>query len=75
MRKRALALASLLVAALWTAPGEASGPAACAAYSAEPVAMKDPALCAELEAKVRKPSALPLDEYQSALNAYSGRYH
>ena len=74
MEKRALALASLLVVALWTLPAEAADPAACAAYSAEPVAMKDPALCAALEAKVRKPSALPFGEYKSLLNTYSANF-
>ncbi len=36
--------------------------------------MKDSALCQELEAKVRKPSALPLDEYEVVLNAYSANF-
>lgn len=74
MVKPALAVASLLAVVLWTVPGEASGPAACAAYSAEPIAMKDPALCDELEAKLRRPSALPLGEYQTVLNAYGASF-
>ena len=74
MEKRALALASVVLVSLWTVPVEAGDPAACAAYSAEPIAMKDPALCAELETKVRKPSALPLGEYQVVLNTYSASF-
>jgi len=74
MAKKAVALASLLVAALWSVHARAAGPEACAAYSAEPIVMKDAALCRELEAKVRKPSAVPFDEYEVALNAYSANF-
>lgn len=63
-------LSALLLATLWASAASATDPAACPAYRSEPVAMADPALCAELAATIRTPSAVPLDEYQAALNAF-----
>jgi len=75
MRYGSLPLAFMIVAALEVLPAAAAeAPPACAAYRADPVVMTDPALCAELEAKVRKPSALPLGEYETVLNAYGANF-
>jgi hypothetical protein len=60
-------LSAFLLAALWASAASAADEAACPSYRAEPVAMADPALCAELAAKVHTPSTIPLDEYQTAL--------
>ena len=48
-----VALAGVVVATLGAAPAAATEPTACTAFRAEPVVMSDPALCAELEKKVR----------------------
>src|SRR5580692_11939694 len=40
----------------------------------EQVPPKDPAYCADLDAAMRHPSALPLDQYESKLNDFIGHY-
>ncbi|HTW69099.1 MAG TPA: cytochrome P460 family protein [Acetobacteraceae bacterium] len=42
----------------------------CADEQSEPQVPKDLALCAKLDPIVRKPGALPLDQYETALNTY-----
>ena len=71
--QRGLLICAALAAVFLAVPAYAAAPVACEAYRAEPVTMTDPALCASLEKKVRKPSALPLGEYEAVLNAYGAR--
>ncbi len=64
---------------LWTIPAvlAATGAGAetqCSAARATPLLPADPALCAELEATIREPSALALHEYETKLDAFFGRY-
>jgi hypothetical protein len=73
MRRAAPSLAFLL-AAIATSAASAGDPAACPSYRAEPVAMTDPALCAELAAQIATPSASPLDAYEVALNAFAANF-
>jgi Cytochrome P460 len=49
-------------------PGNAAS--LCADEQATPQIPTDPALCAQLDPIVRKPSALPLDQYEVQLNRY-----
>lgn len=50
------------------APGHAAG--LCADEQPTPQLPTDPALCAQLDPIVRKPSSLPLDQYEVQLNRY-----
>src|SRR5690554_1753297 len=74
MRNGFLPLVSLGIAMVVSLPAAAAAPAACPTFRAEPVVMADPALCAELEAKVRNPAALPIGEYETVLNAYGANF-
>ena len=61
-----LAVCGLLIGIL---PGPAWA-TSCPAERTTPLLPRDPALCASLEAVVRKPRALPLDQYQARLGDY-----
>jgi len=67
MTRIALALACVL---LLVAPAAAAG--RCDDEQPTPQLPSDLALCAKLEAIVRKPSALPADQYQVELNRFLG---
>lgn len=67
-RLRALTGVLLLVTGL--IPGVAGAAADCRAERPEPLLPTDTDVCRELDAVVRAPSALPLDEYQLALDRY-----
>lgn len=62
-----------LAAALVVATAGA-GFAACRAERPLPMAAVDPATCASLAAAVRRPSALPLAEYEAVLDRFLGHY-
>jgi len=61
-----------LALAAFAAPAAAAGQ--CPAERAEATVPTDLALCARLEAVVRRPSALPLGEYERTLDAYLGHF-
>lgn len=50
--------------------GEALAAPACVAERDKPLVPEDPALCASLEETVRKPDALPLNEYEAKLAGF-----
>jgi hypothetical protein len=50
--------------------GSAAAAPVCVAEREEALVPKDPALCASLEEAVRKPSALPQNEYEDKLSAF-----
>ena len=65
---------ALLAAPLVLLSIAGSAAAQCLAERPAAMAPSDPALCESLEAAVRAPSALPLDQYQAKLDAYLGNY-
>ncbi len=69
----ARSLAHLLALTL-CASAAVAGPPVCPSERTEPVVMIDPALCAKLDPIVRKPSALPFDQYERLLNQYAANF-
>lgn len=65
-------LAAALSVVLAAEAGAASGH--CAAERTVALTPSDPALCASLAEAVRAPAALPLDQYQTKLDAFLGNY-
>jgi hypothetical protein len=63
-------------AAMWgfAALLAADAEAACVAERLAPMAATDPALCRDLAAVIRKPSALPLADYEAKLDQFFGHY-
>ena len=68
------AVATLAVAMLVSSFSAALAQSQCTAERAEAMVASDPDLCSRLVATVRKPSALPLTEYESALGDFLGHY-
>lgn len=65
-RARAASLALGLIALAF----ELQAASTCPAEQAAPLLPTDPALCARLEGIVRRPAALPLDQYETQLGLY-----
>ncbi len=63
-------LGAWMIACLVGLPAPARAAGLCADEQKTPQIPTDPALCAKLDPVVRKPSALPLDQYETALNTY-----
>lgn len=72
MRQSLRAVSALL--SLCIGSGAALATAECPAVQALPQVMTDPGLCASLEDVVRKPAALPLDQYEAKLGTYLRAY-
>ncbi len=64
----------LVVACLGAGSALAAAYSPCAAERPAPMAVTDPELCLRLDPVVRKPSALPLDQYEQALQQYSTHF-
>lgn len=69
-------LMSLLVVWLVAGPSAvlSAATATCDALSPQPLLPKDPQACRALADKLSRPSALSLDAYQDAVNAFLGQY-
>ncbi len=63
-------LAACMIACLAALPAPANAAGLCKDEQQTEQLPTDPALCAKLDPIVRKPSALPLDQYETALNTY-----
>jgi hypothetical protein len=67
-------LAALVLALVCAATGAAASPLCPDEQATEQLPPADPAFCARLDPIMRKPSALPLDQYEATLNDFVGHY-
>ena len=71
---RQTVLRSFAAALVFASAATAAKAANCPAERPQPMVASDPALCQRLEGVVRRPSALPLPDFEQQLNLYFGNY-